>query len=40
LLPGHRATASMHVGWLLGWSLWSRNLQLIIRASQPLISSK
>ena len=35
LLPRSGAMARMHVGWLLGWLLWIRNLQPIIRASQP-----
>lgn len=38
LLPRCRALASMHVGWLLGWLLWSRNLQPIIRVGRPAIS--
>ena len=28
---------SMHVGWLLGWLLWCRNLQPITRGGQPSI---
>jgi hypothetical protein len=37
LLPNGMGLARMHLGWLLGWLLWSRNLRPIIRGGQPSI---